>query len=146
MFHVCFCYVILSVPCNLVITWWERIDLLALLCFVFLVFCHFPEWCPVSGVVLDCIDSWFLTSSLLLIEKWKQLRSMWKKLLSKTHSLKEKNVTIHRNGLYEATLISTNTLCYVKSKENYFKLTLIKYNIHYICLLTAGLGQVLSSQ
>ena len=24
---------------------------------VFLVFCHFPIWCPASGVVLDCIDS-----------------------------------------------------------------------------------------
>ena len=22
-----------------------------------LVFCQFPMWCPVSGVVLDCIDA-----------------------------------------------------------------------------------------
>ena len=23
----------------------------------FVVFCHFPVWCPGSGVVLDCIES-----------------------------------------------------------------------------------------
>ena len=23
----------------------------------FVVFCHFPLWCPVSDVVLDCVDS-----------------------------------------------------------------------------------------
>ena len=23
----------------------------------FVVFCHFPMWCPGSGEVLDCIDS-----------------------------------------------------------------------------------------
>ena len=30
----------------------------------FLVFCHFPIWRPGSGVVLDCIYSWSLPSSL----------------------------------------------------------------------------------
>ena len=25
-------------------------------------FCHFPMWCPGSGVVLDCFDSWSLPS------------------------------------------------------------------------------------
>ena len=29
----------------------------SLVCDVFLCFCHFPMWCPGSGVVLDCIDS-----------------------------------------------------------------------------------------
>ena len=29
----------------------------SLVCDVFLCFCHFPVWCPGSGVVLDCIDS-----------------------------------------------------------------------------------------
>ena len=28
----------------------------SLVCDVFLCFCHFPMWCPGSGVVLDCID------------------------------------------------------------------------------------------
>ena len=37
-FHVCLCYAVVSVPCSLVITCWERADLLAHLCFVFLVF------------------------------------------------------------------------------------------------------------
>ena len=26
--------------------------------------CHFPIWCSGSGMVLDCIDSWSLSSSL----------------------------------------------------------------------------------
>ena len=30
------------------------------------VFCHFPIWCPGSGVVLGCIDSWSLPTLLLL--------------------------------------------------------------------------------
>ena len=32
----------------------------------FLVFCHFTMWCSGSGVLLDCIYSWPLPSSLLL--------------------------------------------------------------------------------
>ena len=28
-----------------------------LVCDVFFCYCHFPMLCPVSGVVLDCIDS-----------------------------------------------------------------------------------------
>ena len=32
------------------------------------MFCHFPVWCPGSGVVLDYIDSWPFPSSLL---SWK---------------------------------------------------------------------------
>ena len=32
-------------------------DLLALICDVWLCFCHFPMWYPGSGVVHDCIDS-----------------------------------------------------------------------------------------
>ena len=35
MFHVCVCYAVLSVPWSLVITCWEKDDLLALLCVVF---------------------------------------------------------------------------------------------------------------
>ena len=35
-----------------------------LVCDVFLCFVFFPMWCPGSGVVLDCIDSWSLPSSL----------------------------------------------------------------------------------
>ena len=30
----------------------------SLVCDVFSCFCHFPLWCPGSGVVFDCIDSW----------------------------------------------------------------------------------------
>ena len=45
MFHVGVCCTFVSVPCSLVITCWERADLLAAVCvvFVFLVFCHFPK-------------------------------------------------------------------------------------------------------
>ena len=58
MFHVCLCYAVLSVPCSLVINYWESAGLLALLCvMVSCVFCHFPKWCLRPGVVFDCIDS-----------------------------------------------------------------------------------------
>ena len=46
-----------------VITYWERAELLALVCDVKLCFCHFPMWYPNSGVVLDYIDSWSLPPS-----------------------------------------------------------------------------------
>ena len=52
MFHICLCYVVLSVHCNLVITYWQRADFLALLCVMFS--CIFG--CPESGMELDCID------------------------------------------------------------------------------------------
>ena len=43
MFHVCLCYAILSVPCSLLITCWQRADLSPLLCVVFsCVFVSFP--------------------------------------------------------------------------------------------------------
>ena len=51
------CHAFLSVHCSLVVTCWERADLLALLCVMFLYFCHFTMWYPGSGVILDCIDS-----------------------------------------------------------------------------------------
>ena len=55
--YLCFVSVIHSVLCSLVVTWGERAGLLALMCVMFSsVFCHFPMWCPGSGVVLDCID------------------------------------------------------------------------------------------
>ena len=39
IFYVCLCYAVLSVPCSLVVTCWERADLLALLCVVFSCLC-----------------------------------------------------------------------------------------------------------
>ena len=41
MLHVGVCCAVLSVPCSLVVTCWERADLLAV---VFVVFCHFPKY------------------------------------------------------------------------------------------------------
>ena len=35
MFNVCYGYAVMSVPCRLLITCWERVDLLALLCVMF---------------------------------------------------------------------------------------------------------------
>ena len=40
MLHVFVCYAVVSVPCSLVVTCWERADLLA---DVFVEFCHFPK-------------------------------------------------------------------------------------------------------
>ena len=37
----------------------------SLVCCILLRFCHFPVWCPMSGVVLDCIDSLTLPPYLL---------------------------------------------------------------------------------
>ena len=59
------CLVFLSVHCNLVVTCWERTDLLALLYAMF----YCVMWCPGSGVVLNCIESWSLFSFLLLFLK-----------------------------------------------------------------------------
>ena len=38
--HIGVCFAVLSVPCSLVVTCWERAELLAV---VFVVFCHFPQ-------------------------------------------------------------------------------------------------------
>ena len=46
MFHVCFCYAVLSVPCSLVITCCERVDLLALLALLCCVFLYFSFTFP----------------------------------------------------------------------------------------------------
>ena len=46
-----------SVHWFLVVSCWERADLMAVVCDVLLCVCHFPMWYPGSGVVLDCIDS-----------------------------------------------------------------------------------------
>ena len=35
VFSVCLCRTVLSVPCSIVVTCWERVCLLALLCLVF---------------------------------------------------------------------------------------------------------------
>ena len=57
MFHVCLYYTVLSVPCSIVITCWERADLLALVCVMFsCVFVTFPY--GVSGQV------WYLIVSI----------------------------------------------------------------------------------
>ena len=48
--HVCLYFTGLSISCILLITCWERADLLALLC---MMFCHFPIWCLGSGVSLN---------------------------------------------------------------------------------------------
>ena len=65
------CFVMLSctsVCWFRVVTCWERADLLVLVC-DFLLW----HWCPGSGVVLDCIDSWFLPSFLLMLPLCEEL-------------------------------------------------------------------------
>ena len=41
MLHVGVCCAVVSVPCSLVVTCWERADLLAVM---FVVFCHFTKY------------------------------------------------------------------------------------------------------
>ena len=57
LFMYCVCHAFASVHCCLVVTCWERADLLALVCDPLLWFCYFPNLYSESGVVLDCIDS-----------------------------------------------------------------------------------------
>ena len=57
LFLSCVCHACGSVHCYLVVTYWERADLLALVCGFKLCSCYFPIWYPGSGVVLDYIDS-----------------------------------------------------------------------------------------
>ena len=47
----------MSVYMCLVVTCWERADLLALVCISLTVSFSLSHWYPGSGVVLDCIDS-----------------------------------------------------------------------------------------
>ena len=46
-----------SVYLCLVVTCWERADLLALVCGVLTMSLSLSHWYPGAGVVLDCIDS-----------------------------------------------------------------------------------------
>ena len=61
--HVCLCYTVLSLPCSLDVTCWERAELLSfcymymMFLFVFAIFSY--------GVVIDCINSKNLPSFLL---------------------------------------------------------------------------------
>ena len=58
MFFVsCVSHVFPFVHCCLVVTCWERADLLALVGDVYCIFVTFSMWYPGSGVVLDCIVS-----------------------------------------------------------------------------------------
>ena len=55
LFLYCVCYAFACAQCCLVVTCWERADLLTLVCVVKLCGCYFPIWYPGSGVVFDCI-------------------------------------------------------------------------------------------
>ena len=53
----CVSHAFASIHCCLVVTYWERAELLALVGDIYGIFCYFPIWYPESGVVLDCIVS-----------------------------------------------------------------------------------------
>ena len=57
LFVSCVSHAFASVHCCLLVTCWERADLLALVGDVHCIFVFFPMWSPGSGVVLDCIVS-----------------------------------------------------------------------------------------
>ena len=64
-FLYCVCNAFVSAHCCLVVTCWERADLLAIICRVKLCGCYFPIWYPGPGVVLDYMDSRALPPFLL---------------------------------------------------------------------------------
>ena len=73
LFMSCICHAFASVHCRLVVTCWERADLLGVVCDVLLCFCHFPVCYPRSGVILDCTDFRFLPHVVLLRKEINQL-------------------------------------------------------------------------
>ena len=66
VFMSCVCHAFASVYYCLVVTCWEKADLLALVYDVYFHFCHFPTLYPRSIVVLGCINSRSLSPFLLL--------------------------------------------------------------------------------
>ena len=58
-FAVCVSYLSVMLYCLYLTALWSSVGeaLGSLVCGSFLCFCPFPIWCPVSGVVFDCIDS-----------------------------------------------------------------------------------------
>ena len=75
LFVICIsCHTVLSVLCILVVTFWERTDLFALLFLCFLCVCHFPILRPWSGIRLYgfLIFTFFISSlqfCCIIIEK-----------------------------------------------------------------------------
>ena len=61
-FVSCVSHAFASVHCCLVVTCWERADILALVGDVYCIFSYFPRWYPGSGAVLDCMVSLSLPS------------------------------------------------------------------------------------
>ena len=75
-FHVCLCHTVLSVPCSLAVTCWERADLLALLFVMFAcVFFTFPHGTQgqVWYSIVSIPDLCFLTSLDIDHPNFKQL-------------------------------------------------------------------------
>ena len=72
MDHVCHLCFMFALSCLFLAPLWlpDGKGLASLLSRVFLMcfFFHFPIWCLGSGVVLHCIDSWPLPSSLFLMD------------------------------------------------------------------------------
>ena len=57
MDHLCFLCLVFLIHCCLMVTCWERADLLAHVSDVFLYFCCLSMWYIGSGVVFDCMVS-----------------------------------------------------------------------------------------
>ena len=59
-YYFCFMFVFVILLCLFLAALWSpagKAPFCSLVCDVFLCFCHFPIWCPESGVVLDSINS-----------------------------------------------------------------------------------------
>ena len=77
MSHVCLYHAVLSVPCSLVVTCWERADLLALFCFVL---CHFPIYVSssTSELRLRLVPlNMFKPSSIFFTHRSKTVLLLW---------------------------------------------------------------------
>ena len=76
MIHICLCYAVLSVPCSLMITCWERLGLLALLYITvvfFLCFVTFPYgasgkvWYLIVSIPDLCFPFYFYTITCSIV-------------------------------------------------------------------------------
>ena len=59
--HLCFVFVFVILACLFLAALWSPVgkglSFSSLVCGIFLVFWHFPMWCPGSDVVPNCINS-----------------------------------------------------------------------------------------
>ena len=89
MDHFCYlCFVFVMLSCLFIVALLppagKRLKSWLSCVWCFLCFCHFPMWCPGSGVVLDCMDSRSLPLTFVMIKLYQNPE--YSKLLTRDDS------------------------------------------------------------